>query len=346
MKPNDRKINSEVGEKSPQKIYAGIDISKEYLDVNVLRRHHRFTNDRKGHRSMFTLFSKQREVVHVVYESTGYLSRKLIPIFMEQGIAQTCLNPVIVRNYARSERCRAKTDRLDAEILARIGEDKQLKEDYPLSREILELKEYETVLAFYIKRRTQLKNELKATNQPFLKRQLEQSLKKEEKHIEEIQEKMEEIINSRQELKFKYEQYLEVSGIGKRNAMALISLMPELGNINRREASSLLGVVPYTWESGSMKGKSKIEGGRKVMRNLLYIATVSALRSNEVLREKYENLVTQGKARKCALIACCHTLIIHLNSLAKKLNLPSAASHAAEGIGGEEPPNKQVLNYS
>ena len=335
MKPNKTKINREVGENIPQKNYAGVDISKDYLDICLQHKTYRFTNNKTGHKNMFRLFEKQEQPVHVVYESTGYLSRRLIPVFMDANISQTCLNPVRVRNYARSEGLQAKTDRLDAQVLCQLGKDKQLEQDYPLTREILQLKEYESVLTFYVKRRAQLKNEQKATNQPFLKQQLDQALKQKEKRIEALQVQMEKLINTHQELKEKYETYLNVKGIGKRNAMALISLMPELGSINRKQASALLGVVPYSWESGTMKGTRKIHGGRKELRHLLYLATVSALRCNEILQAKYKHFLSVGKTRKCALIACCHSLIIYLNSLTKKIIPPDAASHAAGGIGGE-----------
>lgn len=341
MKQNTCKVNREVDQTEPQKLYVGIDISKDYLDVNVCHKHHRFANDASGQHCMFRLFEKQACPVHVVYESTGWLSRRLIAVFMENKIAQTCLNPSRVRAYARSEGFQAKTDRLDAEILTRMGEEKKLQEDFPLTDEILKLKEYRSVLVFYVKRRTQLKNQLAAVSDPRLKRQLTQALKQEEKRIEQLETSMEEVILSHRELQAKYEAYLQVAGIGKRNAMALICEMPELGKINRRAASALLGVVPYAWESGSMKGKRSIRGGRKGMRQLLYMATVSSLRCNKVLRLRYEHLLGRGKAKKCALIACCHTLIIHLNSLTRKVILPGSASHAAEGDGGRVAPQRK-----
>ncbi|WP_302014623.1 IS110 family transposase [uncultured Akkermansia sp.] len=314
------KINREVAPKPPQTIYAGIDISKDYLDVCLHLHHHRFTNDSKGHTSMMALFKQQTAPVHAVYESTGYLSRRLVPFFWEHGIPQSCLNPLRVRNFARSEGIQAKTDRLDARVLSRLGQDRQLPGDSVPDRHILQLKEYESVLAFCIRRRKQLKNQLAAINESFLKKQLESLLKQEEKKIESIQKKMEEFIKSHEESKRKYQAYQKVSGIGKRCAMALISLMPELGQMNRRQAASLLGVAPYAMESGRMRARSRIRGGRKELRSILYMGTVSGIRSNKVLREKYDRLREGGKSGKSAVIACSRSLIIHLNSVARRVS--------------------------
>ncbi|MCC8147675.1 IS110 family transposase [Akkermansia sp.] len=312
-------INREVGNQSPQPIYAGIDISKDFLDVCLLRRHYRFTNDPNGHHGLLTLFKRQHAPVHALYESTGYLSRRLVPFFRQHDIAQSCLNPLRVRNFARSEGIQAKTDRLDALVLSRMGQDRKLQADSIPDKCILLLREYESVLGFCIKRRTQLKNQLAAINESFLKKQLESLLKQEEKKIVRIQEKMEQLIECNKESSWKYQAYQEVSGIGKRSAMALLSRMPEPGRLNRKEAASLLGVAPYVRESGNMKGAGRIQGGRKELRSILYMGTVSAVRSNKVLREKYDRLIAGGKSGKCAVIACSRTLIIHLNGVARRV---------------------------
>lgn len=299
--------------------YLGVDISSEHLDVYLYGKYKRFNNNHEGLKKLKALIDRQNEPVLVAYESTGWLSRILAMQLLSMGISQVCLNPSRVRNYARAIGVQAKTDKKDCEMIARFAEQTHAQANVTESPVLMRLKELQSSLNFFKRRMAHAKSSLSAQRDKFLIHEIQRAITHDEKQIARIEKEMHKLIKTNQEMQERYDYYLSLQGIGPNTALALISQLPELGQMNRRQVASLVGLAPYNWDSGKMTGKRMTRMGRKGIKSLLYLSVTSLLRLHDhPITKMYERLKLKGKKTIVAMVACMRKLLIWLNAETKK----------------------------
>jgi transposase len=293
----------------------GIDVSKATLDVHRLSDGAvaQFSNDELGFRSL-KAWLKGYGIARIVYEPTGPYHRDFEVAF-EADFPLVKVNPLQARRFAQSRGTRAKTDLVDARMLAIMGEAFSLPPQARTSANHRHLKELHIARLALIKDRTRTLNRLKALTIPLLKRQAKTRLKKLKSQVAQVDEAIAEILQSTLETARATEIICSIPGLSCISAAALLTEMPELGSLNKKQVASLAGLAPMTRESGTWRGKSFIGGGRKLLRDSLYMPALVAMRHNPNLKAKYIALIAAGKPAKVALVALMRKLIILVNAL-------------------------------
>jgi transposase len=297
--------------------YVGVDVSKNSLDVATYATNKTwsFPNSEAGINQLIQTLSELPPAL-VVIESTGGYETPLAYALNKAGIACAVVNPREVRNFARATKKLAKTDTIDARVLAHFAA--LIKpEPRPLSDE--QTQELEAIIARrrqVVEMLTAEKNRLHLARKPVreaIKAHIDY-LEKELGHIDsELQGRIEESPIKQE----KYDLLLSVPGVGPNLAATLVIELPELGNLNRRQIAALVGVAPLNHDSGTMRGKRSTWGGRPQVRAVLYMAALVATRFNPAISQFYKQLCARGKAKKVALVACMRKLLTILNSMLK-----------------------------
>lgn len=304
---------------SSSNIYIGIDISKSLLDVAVGKdgEYWQASNDQVGiQRVIARLIIIQPALV--IVESTGGLEKALITEMFTAGLPFALVQPRRVREFARSIGLLAKTDKLDAHLLAHFGE--AVKP--PISRLPSEAEQYLNALMV---RRRQLLDMVVIENNHLSSTRLSMRPKVEEhiawlnKELEELDKEINDQIHQIPEFKEKEKILRSAKGVGPVLCAKLLSGVPELGTIDRKKIAALVGVAPFNDESGHRRGKRKTKGGREDVRNVLYMATIAAVRSNPVIKPFYEHLLKEGKLKKVALVACMRKFLTILNAMIRDM---------------------------
>ncbi|MBT5940505.1 MAG: IS110 family transposase [Rhodospirillaceae bacterium] len=297
-------------------IFAGIDVSKAHLDVYLhpTGASCRFDNDKKGWR-LLRRWLTDAHLQGVVYEATGSYHKGVERYLGEHGFPIARLDPRRARRFAEALGVNVKTDPIDARVLAEFGA--FLK---PATRGLLEpaleyLKELVAARRGLVQQRTRIANKSKTVTSRLLKRQFRQSAKQIKRQIAEIDAECREVIRSDTALAGRQKILLSIPAIGTITAMTLLADMPELGNLNDKQAASLMGVAPVARDSGTFQGKRHIRGGRAQVRQAVYMAALVATRFNADMKRKYETLVRDGKPPKVALTVVMRKLIILANAL-------------------------------
>ncbi len=302
--------------------FVGIDVSKEHLDwaVHAGPEGGQVAYDDDG---LDALVARLRELgpACVVLEATGGLEMSALAALSVAGVPVAVVNPRQVRDFARAAGHLAKTDRLDAKCIAHFAATMQPALTPMPEAETLEL---ELILA----RRRQLvlmlvseKNRLSGLLGP---RRVARVVSSIQRIVETLTKELEELD---EELKTKIEQspvwrakdqlLRSVPGIGPGTSRTLLLDLPELGTLDRKQIAALVGLAPFNRDSGKLRGRRTISGGRATVRSMLYMASVSSLRCNPVIRPFYERLRAAGKPVKVALTACMHKLLTILNAMVK-----------------------------
>jgi transposase len=294
--------------------FVGIDVSQEYLDVAVSgqKRVLRVTNDEAGLQSLMCQL-QEKEPELIVMEASGGYERRTASMLLAAGLPVAVVNPRQARDFARSLGQLAKTDAIDARVLARFAEvlkpaPSRLSEEAAEQLRELELRRRQ-VVEMIVAERNRLRTAPRTADriQEHL-RWLEDEAKRTEKEIEGL-------IKSDPGLAAKAAILQSVPGVGPAVSATLLGSLPELGLLNRKEIAALVGVAPLNWDSGKLRGKRAIWGGRAHVRCVLYMAALVASRRNPVIRALYERLCAAGKPKKVALVAAMRKLLITLNSM-------------------------------
>ena len=298
-----------------QSITVGVDTGKFQLDIFIrpLGIYFTVTNDDQGIKQAINTIKKYSPE-RIVTEATGRLEMPFVLACSKAKLPFVVANPIHIKRFAGALGQRAKTDKLDAQLIAHYGETikpplSTLKPDSMQSMSDLVARRNQLLtMQTMEKNRLQIMpKELAATIKPVLT-----VIKKQ---IEKIEKKIADLIQSCPEYQAKNEILQSMKGIGKIASASLISNLPELGNISSKQAAALVGVAPMNRESGRYKGKRKIQGGRHQVRTVLFMAMMSAIQSNPVFKEAYHRLVNSGKPKKVAIIACVRKMIVILNSM-------------------------------
>jgi transposase len=293
--------------------FVGIDVAKAALDVFIGFAGTAFTvaNDEGGIRE---LLKQLAPTDFVILEATGGLEVPVASAVAAAGIAVAIVNPRQVRDFARATGRLAKTDRLDAEILARFGEAVR-----PAARPLAN--EQAQALEALVTRRRQLVEMLTAEKNrrsnalKVLHRSIDEHIRWLEKRLSGFDDELAELIRDTPVWRERDELLRSVPGVGKVLSSTLLAQLPELGMLNRKQIAALAGLAPFNRDSGNMRGSRCIWGGRAQVRRVLYMATVAGLRSNPTIRTFYLRLRANGKHAKPALIACMRKFLVILNAM-------------------------------
>lgn len=303
--------------KKIQEINVGIDTGKTQLDVYIHPIGEYFTvgNNTAGIKEAINRIKKHHPT-RIIIEATGRLEMEFVCAAAKAKLPVVVANALRVHRFASSIGKLAKTDKLDAKMIAYYGE--------KLQPRLTELKpENMRLISDLLCRRSQLlemrtmeKNRLSILPKT-LSVQIKQHIKYLTTAVVRIESKLDQLIESTPQWKQTMKVLLSVKGVGKVLAYTLISELPELGQLNRKEIAALVGVAPMNRESGAYKGKRKIRGGRYKIRTVLFMAMMSAIQSNPKFKAIYTRLVKAGKPKKVALIACMRRMMTILNTLVK-----------------------------
>ena len=296
----------------------GVDVSKDHLDAYRLAdgASRRFANDKGGHKAFIKWFA-EAPANRVVFEPTGPYHRAFERALGAAGVPLAKVNPRQARRFAEATGKLAKTDRLDAAMLARMGAVLELETRPARSEALLELNELYIAREALVKDRTAAKNRAKVLTLSLLKRQNARRLEQIERQIATIEAAILEIVEADAGLADRFAILTSIPGVSNITALALLIEMPELGSLEAGQAASLVGLAPIARQSGRWNGRAFIRGGRAGVRQALYMPALVATRFNPDMKAKYAQLTSAGKPAKVALTAVMRKLIVLANALLK-----------------------------
>jgi transposase len=306
----------------PRPVYVGADVAKDQIVLagGELALPAIITNDRAGHGMLVSALRRVRCPVQVVCEATGPYHRDLVSALHRAGLAVTVLNPRLVRDFGRAQNRLAKTDPIDAALLAQFGRTFAPAPTAPPSPAQLELQQLVARRAQLVEERARETNRIEGCAHRRVAASLRLHLRHLRDQIAALDAAIAELIASVPGLHARFKALVEVQGVGAITASALLATLPELGTLRKNQAAALAGLAPFNHDSGSFRGVRSIRGGRQAVRNALFMAPFTASRANPVSKVLYQRLLARGKAHKVALVAVMRKLLIYLNSLLKKLS--------------------------
>lgn len=299
-------------------VFVGIDVAKERLDVCVLpsKESWTFPNDGDGVTSLITRLNKEPPSI-VVMEATGGYEIVLAAQLGSAGLPVAVVNPRQVRNFAKGIGKLAKTDSIDAFVLARFAETNK-PEPKPLATED------EKLIKELMGRRRQLvdlraseKNRLRRARSERVRSSVLTVMETLSREIQEIDDDVDKIIKQSPIWREDEDLLKSFTGIGPVTARTMLASLPELGKADRQEIACLVGVAPLNKDSGAMRGKRVIQGGRAHVRHALYMSAISAIRCNPLIKSFYERLRGAGKPAKVCIVACMRKILVIVNAMMK-----------------------------
>src|SRR5881396_1946508 len=294
-------------------VYIGIDVAKAHLDVAWAGVSRRFANERSGHAALIRWIKQSTTPVQLICEASGGYEQALLESLEKSAVKVTLVQAVRVRQYARASGILAKTDKIDAKVLAAFGSAIKPQPMSPRSVEQKRLRQYEAQRRHLSRILVAEENRLAQLSCAQLRTLSRSLISKIKTQIETLDRRIGELIAQDQTLWEKAQKLTAISGVGARTAALLLAQMPELGQLNRRQAAALAGLAPFNHDSGSIRGKRAIFGGRPALRSGLYMAALSAARFNPILSSFYQRLRAKGKPHKLALTAVMRKLLLALN---------------------------------
>jgi len=304
--------------KNPAPVYVGMDVAKATLQVHLNGHQFEFKNDSKGHARLSEKLAKLT-LPHVICEATGGYERPMVEACHKAAILVSVLNPAHTLAASQAQGKRAKTDPCDAAALTDYGQRFQPAPTAAVSPAIREITELTLWLKQLIDNRAVVKTQAEHQANAFVGQQHEALLAYYESQIETVEKEIKKMVQAQAPFQQRLDCLTQIEGVGFRTALLALVFLPELGSMNRGGTAALAGLAPWTRDSGTLKGKRCIGGGRAQVRPVLYMAALSASRCNPVLALFYQNLKKREKPSKVALTAVMRKLVIHMNSKLKKL---------------------------
>ena len=250
----------------------------------------------------------------VVFEASGGYEGMAVSIFTELGLPTAVVYPKRVRQFAAGLGVLAKTDAIDARMIAYYARVAKIQPVPPHSGELRQMQALNGRRSQLIEMRVGEQHRLE-TAHPSITGDLKKHIASLDRQTKRIDEKLADLIKASADLSRRSQILRSVPGVGPVLSSTLITELPELGLISDREIAALVGVAPFPDDSGRRKGKRSIKGGRNCVRRVLYMSTVSAIQFNPIIKAHYNNLCSRGKLKKVALIACSRKLIVILNTI-------------------------------
>lgn len=299
------------------KDYVGVDVCKKYLDVcfRSSGEYFRTTNDRQGFKELEKRLKAHRPCL-LIAEATGGYESEMVRTLQAKGMACAVVNPRQVRHFAKGTGRLAKTDKIDAGILAHFGETIKPAAQAPKEAD-------EELLNKMHHRRRQLVEMLTMEKNRYgisrgeVKKQIKKTIDFLKEQLKEVDESLLEQVSDKSEWTNKLALLTSIKGVGQVTALTIISELPELGRVSREEIAALVGVAPFNQDSGGKQRQKRIWGGRAGVRSALYMAGLVAVRHNPRLKAFYVRLCRSGKKKKVALIACVRKLVVIMNTMLK-----------------------------
>ena len=296
-------------------VCVGIDVSRDQLDVALWgeTKSLAVANNKRGIGKLVKQMLSLRPAL-VVVEATGGYEEGVVLALFEAGIPVALVSPQRVRQYARAKGLLAKTDRLDAQILADYGKHME-------PRLFVGKGEERRRLSALVGRRKQLNEMLQAEKNRLRTKDLsmQQSLRRTicylKKELETMDQEIEQFLQDHQELEEQEALLRSAKSIGRVTAVTLLADLPELGQLDRKEIAALVGVAPMNRDSGKKRGYRRTQGGRPEVRSALYMSTLTGIRYNPILKAQYDQLVKRGKEKKVAITACMRKMLTILNAM-------------------------------
>lgn len=296
----------------------GIDIAKATLDLHLLPtgQEHHLPNTDAGHEQLRKLLPSPN-VCLIVLEATGGYERQLVADLMDAGYRVAVINPKRARDFAKALGLLAKTDRIDAKVLALFAQKVQPLPSEKTPEKQAEIQQLVARRRQLIDLRTQESNRWDVTRVKLARKSIQAVLNTLERQIRDIEKAIEALVEADDEWRHKAQLIESVPGLGAVTAATVLADVPELGKLNRQQISALVGLAPYNRDSGPLKGKRSISGGRKSVRSVLYMAALAATRFNPVIKAFAQRLTQHGKPFRVVLTACMRKLLVILNSILK-----------------------------
>jgi transposase len=308
-------MDTTIAHRSSKERHVGIDVGKQYLDVCVLELElaWRVENSAAGIKSLLAKLNRY-SLTRIVVEATGGYERALVEGCAEKELPIIVVQPIHVRHFANAQGILAKTDQIDARLIALFGavlkppvrppQDKKIREVRDLLARKRQLSEA---------RIQELNRQHKAPR--CLMASHARLLKLLEKELAWVEAQLDDKVKAVTEWQQTYELLTSVPGIGNGVAYTLLGELPELGTLSNRQISALCGLAPFNRDSGKSRGRRRIRGGRAPIRTVLYMAMLSAIQHNNVMKAFYQKLVALGKHKKVAITACMRKMMVILNAM-------------------------------
>ena len=296
----------------------GIDVAKATLDLHVLSAGQTQTlpNTQAGHEELIKLLPDPALCL-IVLEATGGYEREVVADLTDAGYRVAVINPKRARDFAKALGLVAKTDRIDARVLALFAERVQPAPSDKTPEKQAEIQQLVARRRQLIDLKTQESNRWDVTHAKAARKSIQAVINTLEAEIRGIEKVIETLLESDDDWQQKIQLIQSVPGLGKVTAATVVADVPEIGKLNRQQISALIGLAPYNRDSGALKGKRSISGGRKSVRCVLYMAAMAARRSNPVIKAFADRLAQHGKPFKVVLTACMRKLLVIVNALVK-----------------------------
>lgn len=301
-----------------EKLFIGIDVSQENLDMAAYPTGQiwQYKNTKKSIIKTVTKL-KALSPALIAMEATGGLEQALKDALDEAGLPVAVVNPRRIREHGRSMGILAKTDKLDAKVIAHFAAKIEPRPQPPRDKAGKELDSLVTRRIQLNDMLTAERNRLRASLDMTVQSTIKEHIQWLESKIAALDKEVKEKIQQNPLFRQKANLYKSLKGVGDVFSSTLIAKVPELGLINQREIGTLIGLAPLNKDSGKFRGKRMIQGGRAMVRKVSYMPVLSAIRFNPVIKSFYNRLIEKGKLPKVALVACMHKMITILNSMAK-----------------------------
>lgn len=296
----------------------GIDVSKVQFDVHLQPAGGSFSvpNSPEGTAALLPALPPPG-TCRITLEATGIYSQRLVAELVAAGHYVAVVNPRQIRDYAKALGLLAKTDRLDAKVIARFGADVKPRPVVKTPEKQADLDQLVTRRRQLLQLRTAESNRLHDGLSKLVRRSVQRSIDALTRDLARIDQAILELVKSDDDWQHRFDLLKTTPGIGDVNAAALVAELPELGQLNRQKISALVGAAPYPDDSGQRHGKRSIRGGRKSLRGTLYMAALSASVHNPVIKEFAKRLTAAGKPGKVVIVACLRKLLVILNTMVK-----------------------------
>jgi transposase len=303
--------------KNTNEINIGVDTSKLTLDFHILLSNKAFhvKNNPAGIKKAITRLVKLQPT-RIVIEATGRMEKNFVHSCVEAGLPIVVINPLFIRRFASACSIIAKTDALDAKVIALFAE--RIRPDV---RHITD--EASQFINDLLTRRQQLSDmcTMEKNRLTIMPEALSDSINETIKHLEQeqksVERRLDKAVKDNTQWNEKYHILKSIPGVGDITVYTMLGQLPELGLLNPKEIAALVGVAPMNRDSGAYKGQRHIRGGRRSVRKILYMATLSAIRCNKIIRAKYQQLMQSGKLFKVVMTACMRKLIVIMNAMVR-----------------------------
>lgn len=301
--------------KQNKAINVGIDVGKKQLDVYLLERQRAFqcANDEPSIQQLVKKL-KRFKIERIVIEATGRMEQPFARAGLSSGLPVIVVSPIKVRRYAGAIGQLAKTDALDARLIAQFAAAVKPEPRAPSDPETLKIKDLMIRRRQLTEMRTMEKNRLQ-----IMPAELQESIRRLilvlNDEVKKLERTLDQAVDEHAQWRHKRELLTSMPGIGKTVAYTLLGDLPELGSLDRRQIAALTGVAPFNRDSGRTRGKRRIRGGRASTRTALFLSAMTAIRYNPDIKRFYERLVKAGKHKKVALTACIRKIVTALNAM-------------------------------